>query len=49
MPDLGPGNRFLEIELPDHSGHQRRLLELAGGDPLMLSTRREAGRRRDRG
>jgi peroxiredoxin len=34
--DLQPGNRFPELELPDHAGNQRRLSELPGGDPLLL-------------
>lgn len=37
IPELTPGNRFPDVELPDHSGHQRRLSELAGGDPLALN------------
>jgi peroxiredoxin len=37
IPELVPGSRFPDVELPDHSGHQRRLSELAGGDPLMLN------------
>jgi peroxiredoxin len=36
-PDLKPGNPFPEIELPDHSGHHRRLSDLAGGDPVVLN------------
>lgn len=35
--DLSPGNRFPDIELPDHGGNQRRLSELAGDDPLVLN------------
>jgi hypothetical protein len=34
--DLQPGNRFPEMELPDHAGNRRRLSELPGGDPLLL-------------
>jgi peroxiredoxin len=34
--DLRPGNRFPEMELPDHAGNRRRLSELPGGDPLLL-------------
>jgi peroxiredoxin len=34
--DLQPGNRFPEIELPDHAGNRRRLSKLPGGDPLLL-------------
>jgi peroxiredoxin len=33
---LAPGGRFPDLELPDHSGHHRRLSELAAGDPLLL-------------
>lgn len=29
--DLAPGNRFPDVELPDDSGHYRKLSELAGG------------------
>jgi hypothetical protein len=32
----GPGQRFPDIELPDHYGSPRRLSELAGSDPLLL-------------
>jgi peroxiredoxin len=32
----GPGGRFLDLELPDHSGNRRQLTELAAGDPLLL-------------
>jgi hypothetical protein len=35
--ELAPGNRFSDLELPDHSGNQRRLSDLAGGDPLILN------------
>jgi peroxiredoxin len=35
-----PGDQFPDIELPDHTGRQRRLSELAGGDPLVLVTSR---------
>ena len=38
--DLGPGDAFPDLELPDHDGHPRRLGELAGGDPLLLHTYR---------
>ena len=31
-----PGQRFPDLELPDHYGNLRRLSELAGGDPLLL-------------
>jgi len=38
--DLGPGSSFPDLDLPDHTGRQRRLSELAGGDPLCLLTSR---------
>jgi peroxiredoxin len=31
-----PGQRFTDLELPDHYGNSRRLSELIGGDPAML-------------
>jgi peroxiredoxin len=37
IPELSAGNRFPDLELPDHSGNPRRLSELAGGDPLVLN------------
>jgi len=37
ITDLSPGNRFPDMELPDHAGSQRRLSELAGGVPLVLT------------
>jgi peroxiredoxin len=37
---LAPGGRFPDLELPDHTGRQRRLSEIAGGDPLVLLTSR---------
>ena len=33
---LEPGDTFPDLDLPDHTGRQRRLSELAGGDPLAL-------------
>jgi peroxiredoxin len=36
----GPGSRFPDLSLPDHTGRERTLLELAGGDPLVLVTAR---------
>ncbi len=33
---MRPGERFPDLELPDHTGRQRLLSELAGGDPLVL-------------
>jgi peroxiredoxin len=38
--DLGPGDAFPDLELPDADGHLRRLSELAAGDPLLLHTYR---------
>lgn len=35
-PDLVPGARFPDLELPDHAGNARTLSELAGGDPVVL-------------
>jgi peroxiredoxin len=35
--DLRPGERFPDIELPDHAGNPRRLSELASGDPVYLN------------
>ena len=36
-PDLAPGGRFPDLELPDHSGVTRTLSELADGDPVVLT------------
>ena len=33
---LVPGARFVDFELADHSGNERRLSELVGGDPAVL-------------
>lgn len=38
--DLSPGERFPDLELPDHTGRDRRLSEIAGADPLVLITSR---------
>ncbi len=35
-----PGERFPDLDLPDHTGRPRRLSELAGGDPTVLLTMR---------
>lgn len=35
--DLSPGERFPDLELPDHNAVRRRLDELAEGDPLVLN------------
>jgi peroxiredoxin len=32
-----PGERFPDLELPDHTGNLRRLSELAAGDPLYVN------------
>ena len=32
-----PGDQFPDLELPDHTGNQRRLSELAAGDPLFIN------------
>jgi peroxiredoxin len=39
MP-LEPGERFPDLELPDHTGRPRRLSEVAGGDPVALFSSR---------
>ncbi|HEX4110624.1 MAG TPA: redoxin domain-containing protein [Solirubrobacteraceae bacterium] len=31
-----PGQRFPDLRLPDHDGHERSLSELVGGDPTVL-------------
>ena len=35
-----PGGAFPDLALPDHTGRERRLSELAGGDPVALLTSR---------
>lgn len=40
LTDLAPGQRFPDLDLPDHTGRPRRLSEIAGGDPLALLTSR---------
>src|SRR5260221_11024193 len=35
--DLVPGAVFPDYQLPDHTGTARRLSELQGGDPLILT------------
>jgi peroxiredoxin len=37
---LRPGAAFPDLDLPDHTGRERRLSELAGGDPVALFTSR---------
>ena len=35
--DLVPGATFPDLELPDHAGNVRRLSDLGGADPLVLT------------
>lgn len=35
-PDIVPGARLPDFELPDHTGTLRRLSELQGSNPLCL-------------
>jgi hypothetical protein len=35
-PKLVPGERFPDLDLPDHTGRSRLLSEAAGGDPVAL-------------
>lgn len=35
-PDIHPGGRFPDYELPDHTGTRRKLSEIQGDDPLIL-------------
>lgn len=37
---LAPGDRFPDLRLTDHAGYERSLAELAGGDPVVLTTYR---------
>ncbi len=37
---MNPGEQFPDLDLPDHTGRQRTLSEVAGGDPLALFTSR---------
>jgi peroxiredoxin len=37
---VNPGERFPDLDLPDHTGRERRLSEVAGGDPAALFTSR---------
>ncbi len=43
--DLAPGNRFPDVELPDDSGHYRKLSELAGGIPSSSTLEESADNR----
>ena len=36
FPALEPGERFPELDLPDHTGRARTLTEIADGDPMAL-------------
>ncbi len=36
-PDLVPGKRFFDLDLPDHAGNPRQLAQLADGDPMILN------------
>ncbi len=36
MTALQPGERFPDLDLPDHTGRARTLSELAAGDPVVL-------------
>jgi peroxiredoxin len=38
--DIVPGNVFPDYELPDHTGNQRKLSQLQGEDPLILTLSR---------
>ena len=40
IPELIPGNQFPDLELPDHTGRERRLSEIAAGNPVALFTAR---------
>jgi len=40
IDDAAPGGRFPDLLLLDHSGNERRLSDLAGGDPVVLQTYR---------
>lgn len=37
---MRPGERFPDVDLPDHTGRDRTLSEVAGGDPVALFTSR---------
>src|SRR4051812_38902412 len=39
-PEMVPGHRFSDYELPDHTGQLRKLSELQGEDPLILTLAR---------
>jgi peroxiredoxin len=37
--DIVPGARFPDYELPDHTGRKRKLSELQGDAPMIVSSR----------
>ena len=39
-PDIVPGGSFPDFELPDHESVPRRLCELQGDDPMILTLAR---------
>jgi peroxiredoxin len=47
-PDIRPGGRFPDYELPDHTGARRKLSEIQGGDPMILVLSRGAFCPKDR-
>jgi peroxiredoxin len=47
-PDIRPGGRFPDYELPDHTGTRRKLSEIQGDDPLILVLSRGAFCPKDR-
>ena len=47
-PDIRPGGRFPDYELPDHTGTRRKLSEIQGGDPMILVLSRGAFCPKDR-
>ena len=38
--DIAPGGTFPDYELPDHENHPRKLSEIQGDDPLILTLAR---------
>jgi peroxiredoxin len=47
-PDIKPGARFPDYELPDHTGQRRSLSEIQAGDPMILVLSRGAFCPKDR-
>jgi peroxiredoxin len=47
-PDIQPGGRFPDYELPDQTGRKRRLSEIQGDDPMILVLSRGAFCPKDR-